>query len=473
VQLPLFLLNSIAVFDNRLSRALPLQYYLEVFTQFMPGLRFTAVTALSQARNGGVLVIQDYTKEDFEQGGILVGQADPYLDLYRTYPELPKQSINVNANKSADSARAAYLDYPALEPVDKGFKLKLEVALSQLYLKDVLRYGRSVRERLPLAPTGFVFMRKERYFPFQPPYETLLSFENDALHFLDLRDPIQRQKGEALLAQLGVDWEEMYEKMCRKYRKTGEHDGDKELMNYDVIVGPGLFIELEDLNERVLYNYNEIIRRQAAVDMALPVESLKLLPHYDAIRKASLPSLSELHERGLLEDRARPKSYSEAEAIKFYRQLEAYDAFLDDLQQFHPEISFNELTQGERLEEILSIFDIQPDKHGLYSRRQIKSYYQRQGWFSSDKAKDVHMYEGIWYDNHNCYMVGSSQPMNQQQPRAYLIRRFDVYQGADHFDIQPLLLATSVQFVRFNQYTVYPYAFHLMDLYVESVLRFQ
>jgi hypothetical protein len=473
MQLPLFLLNPIAVFDNRLSRVLPLQHYLEVFTQLMPGLRFIEVMDLSQMRLGGVLVIQDYTKEDFEQGGILVGQEDPYLELYRTYPECPKQSINANANKSADSTLAAYLDYRALEPGDKGFKLKLEVALSQLYLKDVLRHGRSARERLPLAPKGFVFIRKERYFPFQPPYETLLSFENDTLRFLDLRDPSQRQQGEALLAQLGVDWEDMYEKLCRKYRKTGEQGEDKELMNYDVIVGPGLFIELEDLNERVLYDYDEIIRRQAAVNMALPVESLKLLPHYDTIRKASYLSLSELHERGLIEDRAHPKSDSEAQSLKFYRQLEAYDAFLDDLQQFHPEISFNELTQGERLEEIFSIFDIQPDKHGQYNRRQLKSYYQRRGWFSSDKAKDVHMYDGIWYDNHNCYMVGSSQPMNQQQPRAHLIRRFDVYQGSDHFDIQPLLLATSVQFVRFNQYTVYPYAFHLIDLYVETVLRFR
>src|SRR5437016_9921583 len=176
-------------------------------------------------------------------------------------------------------------------------------------------------------------MRRERYFPFQPPYETLLSFENDTLRFLDLRDPSQRQQGEALLAQLGVNWEDMYEKMCRKYRKTGEQGEDKELMNYDVIVGPGLFIELEDLNERVLYDYDEIIRRQAAVDMALPVESLKLLPHYDTIRKASYLSLSELHERGLIEDRAHPKSDSETQSLKFYRQLEAYDAFLDDLQQ--------------------------------------------------------------------------------------------------------------------------------------------
>jgi hypothetical protein len=473
VQLPLSLLNPIAVFDNRLSKALPFQHYLEVFSELMPGLHFTAVTAISQVRTGGVLVIQDYTKDDFEQGGILVGQADPYLDLYRTYPEHPKQSINVNANKSVDSTMAAYLDYPPLEFGDKGFKLKLEVALSQLYLKDVIRYEHSVRERLPLVPTGFVFMRKERYFPYQPPYETLLSFENDSLRFLDLRDPSQRQQGEALLAQLGVHWEEMYEKMRQKYRKTGEHDEDKELMNYDVIVGPGLFIELEDLNERVLYDYDEIVRRQTAVDMGLPIEDLKLLPHYDAIRKASHLSLRELHGRGLLEDQARPEGGSEAESLKFYRQLEEYDAFLDELQQFYLEISFNKLTQGERMEQILGIFDIQPDKHGQYNRRQFKSYYQRRGWFSSDKAKDLRLYEGIWYDDHNCYMVGSSQPMNQQQPRAHLIRRFDVYQGADRFDIRPLLLATSVQFVRFNQYTVYPYVFHLIDLYVENVLRFQ
>jgi len=61
--------------------------------------------------------------------------------------------------------------------------------------------------------------------------------------------------------------------------------------------------------------------------------------------------------------------------------------------------------------------------------------------------------------------------MNQKQPRAHLIRRFGVYQGS--FDIQPLLLAMSVQFVRHRQYTVYPYPFHLIDLYVENVSCYQ
>jgi len=103
----------------------------------------------------------------------------------------------------------------------------------------------------------------------------------------------------------------------------------------------------------------------------------------------------------------------------------------------------------------------------------IKGLYQKMGWFSSDKAKELHLYEGIWYDESDySYLVGSARPMKPKQPRAHFILRFDVYMGADHFDIQPLLLATSVQFVRLNQYTVYPYAFHLIDLYVENVLRF-
>lgn len=63
--------------------------------------------------------------------------------------------------------------------------------------------------------------------------------------------------------------------------------------------------------------------------------------------------------------------------------------------------------------------------------------------------------------------------MKYQQPRAHLIRRFDVYhQGEEQFDMQFFLRMLSVQFVRLKQYTVYPYPFHLLDLYVENILLF-
>ncbi|HEY4036740.1 MAG TPA: hypothetical protein VGL94_22515 [Ktedonobacteraceae bacterium] len=472
-ELPLTLLNPIAVFDNRLNKARSLQDYLDIFTQFLPELHFTPVEDLLQVGTQSIFVIQDYNKEDFEQGGILEGQVDPYASLYRKYPQLPKQSINVNLNKQTDTSQEAYLDYPLPRPNDKNFKLKLDVALAQLYLKDVICYERSGQQRLPLLPTQFAFIRKDSYFSRQSAYETLLYFENDTLHFLDLRDHIQQDRRDELLARMGIDWEAMYEDLLRKYRKKDDQDERKDLSSYDIIVGPGLFIELEDLNERVLYDYSEIIKRQAAVDMLVPIEEFKLLSHYDVIRKSSYLSASQLSLLDLLRGQVLPKNDNEAESLKFYLQLEEYDAFLGNLQQSYQTISFNMLSQNEHMEQIRSIFDIQPDKNGQYNRRQFKGYYQKRGWFSSDKAKDVHMYGGIWYDDYHCYMVGSLQSMNQQQPRAHLIRRFNVYQGADHFDIRPLLLATSVQFVRLNQYTVYPYAFHLIDLYVENILRFR
>jgi len=102
-----------------------------------------------------------------------------------------------------------------------------------------------------------------------------------------------------------------------------------------------------------------------------------------------------------------------------------------------------------------------------------RGLYQRRGMFPSDKGSDVQaVYQGIWYDEENAYLVGSRMSMKRGETRAHLIRRYDVHLGADRFDIRPLLAAASVQFVRHNQYTVYPYPFHLIDLYVENVLRY-
>ena len=471
VQLPLANLNAIRVYDNRLARNHPLQGYLDLFARLWPDLTFTTITDLSAAQDGAVLVVQDHNKEDFLEGGVLEGQVDPYTDLYTRFPQLPKQSIDANSNEGAGMTVQEYLEYPLPKMDDEEFQQKVEMALSQLYLKSVILYEKSVRHSLPLAPVEYVFIRRGRSNA--ETYETLLWFDGDRLRFLDLRDPAARQQRDQLLLHLGVDWHEMHGKMLRKYRKAGEDEEAKELPSYNVIVGQGLFIELEGMDERVLYDYDEIMQRQAAVETALPIEVLKLAPHYDAVRSASSLPFEELLARGLLDSQAQSQNNRERESVAFYRQLEQYDAFLDEVGQTHPAISFHDLTQGELWEEIIRILDIQPDKHGHYTRGKIKGLYQKMGWFSSDKAKELHLYEGIWYDEGDySYLVGSAQPMKPKQPRAHLIRRFDVYMGADHFDIGPLLLATSVQFVRLNQYTVYPYAFHLIDLYVENVLRF-
>jgi hypothetical protein len=60
----------------------------------------------------------------------------------------------------------------------------------------------------------------------------------------------------------------------------------------------------------------------------------------------------------------------------------------------------------------------------------------------------------------------------QGQERAHLIRRFQIMQGGAHFNREHLLSTMGVLFVRPRQYTVSPYYFHLIDLYVENVLRY-
>lgn len=468
-QLPLALLNPIYIYDNRLQRSWPLQRYLDLLAQQWPDIQFAPVIDLAQARTDSILVLQDYAKEDFEAEGILHGKIDPYAELYTHYPQLSKQSLNVNLlEEGGYTTVEEYLGYALPQASDTLFQQKLEMALSQLYLKDAIINERSVRERLPLLPVGYVFIRKARYSG--NAYETLLSIDGDTLHFVDLRDPNGRDRRDEILHALRVPWETMYERMRSKYHKT---ESGEEVKDYDVIVGPGLFIELEDIKERVLYNYDEIVRRQAALDEPLQVDDLKLVPHYDRIRLHDYLSSSELLSRGLLESNAHPRETKEEQSLKLYQRFEQYDSFLEEIGRTHVAISFRDLTQGERMERIGHIFDIHPDQHGHYNRRDFKKWYQRLGWFPSDKASDVHMYEGIWYDEDNCYMVGSPMSLKQKQPRAHLIRRFDVYMRQGQFDIQPLLRATSVQFVRLKQYTVYPYAFHLIDLYVENVLRFQ
>jgi hypothetical protein len=468
LQFPLSLLNPIAVFDARLSRIHPLQDYRHALTQHSPTLLFKVITDLSEVDAGGVLIIQDYMQEDFEQHGVLNGQIYPSLELSQRYPHVPIQSINVNSNTGPDKTTHTYLNYNFPDMDDQDFKRKVETALTQLYLQDVIYHQRSVQERLPLMSEGLIFIRKKRYNSQQPAHETLLYVENDTLHFLNLHDPAEHPLRNDLLVRLGIDWEAMYEQMCSRYQLAGEHHDEKEPPCYDVIAGPDLFVELEDLNERVLYNYDEMVRRQASMNIALPIEELKLLPHYDTICTTDCLPLSTLAHRGLLEAHACPKNRREEASLKFYRQLEAYDAFLDDVQQSTPTISFNSLTQGHYWEEIIYIFNLRPEKNGHHSRSQFKGYYQKRGWFSSDKEKALPMYEGIWYDDTHSYLVGPAQLPEQQQPHAHILRHFHIYQGADHFDMFPLLLAAGVQALNLDRYQAYPYAFHLIDLFVTN-----
>jgi len=213
-QLPLPLLNPVLVFDNRLQHDHSLQEYIDLFARLRPEQQFLPTEDLSQIHDDAVLIVQDCTKDDFDEGGILQGRKDPYLDLYTRYPSLAKQSINVNLNESDQITTDEYLTYTLPAEDSESFQLKLEVGLCQLYLKDAIIHKRSVKERLPLLPTEYLFIRKARYF--SGPYETLLYINGDTLHFINVGDPNGKVQRDELLSRFGVDWEDMYERMLDK-----------------------------------------------------------------------------------------------------------------------------------------------------------------------------------------------------------------------------------------------------------------
>ena len=479
LDLDLTQLNPVGVFDHRKNKSLPLVDFLKLFQKICPNTTFIELHCLQEQKRP-VLILQDYQKDDFGDGNLLAGEEDPYTTQYKEHWDIPKQSLMVNfptkailaAKQEKNLTVEEYFAYSL--PDETQLKRNLEVCLSQLYLKTFVCLHEPLAERLPVLPPEFIYLRKFRNIPkLEIPFETMLYIKDNQLQFLDLRQPDQRFQAVELCESYGVDLIECMEQMIRKYKREDRPDDERVPPGYNVIIGPNLFVEIEDCEERVLYNYQEMVKRQDAVKIAFPVEHFKLLEYYDEIKKQDQLSLDALSKRGLL-DGKHPASGKEEDSLEFYRQLTHYDAYLDGLQEEYAEISFEELTDDEKplIQHIRYCLNIQPDRNGRFSNLQFIRYFQKLGRYLSDKGRDVHMYEGIWSDDQHCYMVGAKDGIQRRQARAHIIRRFDAYQGQEHLDIEVFLRMMSVQFVRAKQYTVLPYPFHLIDLYVENVLRF-
>ncbi|HLG75462.1 MAG TPA: hypothetical protein VFA09_19870 [Ktedonobacteraceae bacterium] len=467
-------LTEVGIYDNRLRRTHSLDAYLDLFQGMYPALRFAALDDIASAPQGGVIVLLDAAAEDFEEDGLLFGRDDPYPPLYREHPNVPKQSINVNTNDPDALEGGDYLDYSMLQLSDKDFKRNLDVVLSELYLKCAIIHG-TARYPLPFIPDELAFVRRR---PFDgDTITTALWFAEQQLHFIDLGDPAQSEPFYEMLEGWGVDWDKQYEKLLAERKRISEQGQVKDLPEFDIIVGRDLFVAIENLKERIFYDYDAIEQRhQEQYSTAYPVKYFQLAPHYERIqqeRSTTLLPLEQMMQQGLLDGSKQPSTRKARDSQAFYRQLLAYDAFLEEVAATHPMLTYQELTSGEWLERIARIFDSKATSQGKYHRRLITRIYNDLGMFLPERGENVQLYQGIWYDDTDAFLVGSPTSMNLQgQARAHLVRRFQIMQGSSHFDKEELLKTMGVLFVRHKQYTVSPYYFHLIDLYVENVLRY-
>lgn len=488
-------LEKVRVFDNRIVTDIELHEYVESLSQRYSSISFEEVTNLYTDDASPVLLLQDYTGEDFDEGGLLYEFGDdPKLGIYAdpNLMHIPKQTINVNATEETWENPDDYLAYDLVSfKKDKDKKTTIDysrnfdVALTQLLLKHLVINPASVVGVLPQfieineteedtetekpQLSDYIFVRKKTYNGTN--YWILLHVVDDQLEFVDLRSPSGKGVLYDKVEELGLDWDVVFKELRRKKFKEDD-DRDDAIWFYDLIVGHNLVVEVEDINEIVLYEYDKIQKRKSDRTEPHSFDYFLLSDKYDDVRTADKFSLRELKERGLLSG-TKPSNQKEERSVDFYYHLQKYDDFIDELSDTRIEISFDELTSKENLKHIGEILGFTPNKKGEYSRRSVWNMYKRGKMFPGDKEGDVHLYQGIWYDNEYCYIVGANQDLKDIQPNAHRIRKFDVLFGQGNFNIDIWLATLGVTFVRHKQFTVVPFPFNLIDMYVENVLQLQ
>jgi hypothetical protein len=458
-KLPINLLGKVYVYDVRFKKQHPLSTYIEPFQAAFPGLEFEAIEQVLPDCDVPVLFIEDCQARAFEEGMPLHGQTvDPHRQFYEEMPEVAKQFINVNDNDLYDGIGLdEYLDYEVVIPDGT----QILVMMNQLFLKDLLVRRRDITKRLPFVTDNLIFIHREnrKRGKHKQEYEVALYFENNVAHILDLRAEEDCEKFYRMAEHFGVDVE--YDNLRKQHNKE-----DEDRNSYDAIIGSGLCVEIVDANESLLYEYEEIIRRIESATLPLELDELKLAHRYDDLVAEETLTKEWLLMRGLIQipPMDKPKSRKEAEALELYQGLHRYDQYLDQLKNRHDAISFRELTTHDELEA--------PIAELFKSIRKLHNLYKKVGMFGGIReAEVIPVYQGIWYSDDSRYVIGDTNAMDDTQARAHRVRQFVTYRGA--IDLDQMLDTMSVQFVRLNQYTVRPFYFHLIDIYIDNVLHYR
>jgi|GEM_PF-5111903 len=476
-------LDYVYLYDNRWNKTtIEFDAYYQLLSEYYSDIKFTILDEMPPLDGHPVLILQDTDSEDYDaDNGLLFGETDPYKVIYPAYQDIPKQSININPNsqkKAKFNDRKDYLNYEIIklndeEDEDTDWAMLLQVCLYQLRIKDIVLNQRVVSSSLPIdgilsTLQDYIYIRKQTHK--STSYKVMMLVRDDKLVFADLRTPSGRESLKQALSKWNIDWYDIEDMLMVKYHKENE----ELLRRYDLIIMPERVIELENVNETVLYNYEELEKRFTAKtrDKRINEFYLSIPERYNIIKPKDTLSYENLEELGLLDGRE-PFGDLEKISMAFYDKIVAFDDIVEDLRKSN--ISLDELFKI-RNSEIGQLFNLPKFKNSeKHNTRYILEMYKKV-WddFGSIKGDDVQISKGIWFDNtDSSYRVADVNGFNLAQDRAHRIRRFVVLDGKADFDLLPLLEATTVRFIRYKQYTVYPYMFYLIDKYIKDVLYHQ
>jgi hypothetical protein len=430
-------------------------------------------TAKSDLRPGDlVLRLQDNLQDDFHRPeetdedaatGVLAAYDDPYKQFQQDYGDTINQSLNVNTNALDDTPEAdtvgdeereededetnvtgadnstamdsaTFLSYKL--PTRKWLELRLLNSLNQLCLKLMVRQPAEACLRFPILER-----LHDNIFLYQ---NAMVYRDGDALVFMDVlnnRDAervIQERTDQHIIGDILLPAQKREDQ--DKNEKPDYDRMNKLLEKSRFIVSSHFVWQIEDCQERVLYDIPEIKRRMAAKDEPHPKQDFY-------------------------------PTYSPEELDKFGQEtLEAFAAFLDTTVH-EAALSYNQLVQTYKNQGLYAL-------PGMQGPQKLVQYLQLKGiLLGSKKGVDViPAYNGISYlPETRQYHVGDKYGLKQQQERGFVLRRVIQHRPKERDDTlleeqlrEHLFPLLEVNFVRYQQYTVYPFPFKLIEMWREN-----
>lgn len=412
-----------------------------------------AVKIEAELRPGDwVLRIQDYTGDEFDpEDGILKEWEDGKAAFYARHPSVVKQTLTVNKNSKSLQENASrknprqwtteeYLNYPV--PSAREIQTDLEVCRNQLLLKDVVLFPQAVISRLPQVKImgGTIFLNNQ----------ALVYFDGNDLHFMTVANNldeatsfIRAHTGWDLMDDVllpSVDW--------RKFEGMPKPKDIENATKRPFLISRDFVWEIGEGNGRVLNEDPEIQRRLEAFEQHRPIRD-----YYPALAEQSLFSAA---------------------------QLQAYQAFLNS-EVKQSELSYAQLVKqyGKHLKDESG--RIHQENGGFFhllgipNARKFREYLRDYIGIPLESVRESALfpvYKGIWYapDTHH-YVVGVKDPNPEEQEKGHALRRIIVHRGSR----DPHTLGTQltqcffplleVNFIRYRNYTVYPFPFKLIEIW--------
>lgn len=409
-------------------------------------------------RGDWVLRLQDYTGEEFDpETGILKVWQDTKAAFYDRHADVVKQTLTVNQNSKSlqsDAQRKKprswtaeeYLEYPV--PTVEDLRTELEVCRNQLILKDVIMFPQNVLSRFPQAKLmgSVIFLYNQ----------ALVHFDGKSLHFMPVANNldqaseyVQKHTGWNLLNDVLLPSAEKY-----YFNYTNDPSAIDNTTKRPFLISPEFVWEIWEGNGRVLNEDMEIQRRLEAFEKPRPIRDFYPVP-----------------SEGAPFETAQQEEYK-AFLVREVRQ--AVISFTDLVKQYGSHLRDE---RGNVLQENGGFFNIL----GISNVRKFREYLRNYVGLPLDSARESSLfpvYKGIWYtpDTHH-YVAGVKETNREKQERYHVLRRIVVHRGnqepnaLDEQIAQSFIPLLEVNFIRYKNYTVIPFPFRLIEMWLNLGLE--